>query len=63
VKLVKAVKGKRKGKATGPVVEQHPWPRRGRTWGTVVDGETYQLDGQPPPATTKGWGRVPGQDG
>jgi len=29
-------------------------------YGIDLDGEHYQLDGQPPVATTKGWGKVPG---
>jgi hypothetical protein len=29
--------------------------------GIVVDGELYRLGGEPPTATTKGWGKVPGQ--
>ena len=31
-------------------------PTRPQTWGTTVDGEKFQLDGQPPPATSGGWG-------
>jgi hypothetical protein len=29
--------------------------------GILVDGELYRLSGEPPTATTKGWGKVPGQ--
>jgi hypothetical protein len=28
--------------------------------GMVIDGVIYPLQGEPPTATTKGWGKVPG---
>lgn len=31
----------------------------GASWGVWVDGTNYQLQGQPPLATTKGWGIIP----
>lgn len=33
----------------------------GRPYGIEVDGAIYPLQGEPPLATTKGWGRVPGK--
>jgi hypothetical protein len=57
-KLVKQVKGE--GKAPS-----HPLlpgiPRSGHRGGVEVDGAVYPLQGEPPTATTKGWGKVPGQ--
>lgn len=57
-KLVKQVKGT--GKPVEPtVVVQLPRPA-GHPYGLEVDGAVYPLQGEPPLATTKGWGRVPG---
>ncbi len=56
-KLVSKVKGAGKTPA-------HPLlpaaPRYGTRAGIEVDGELHRLQGEPPTATTKGWGKVPG---
>ena len=34
--------------------------RGGPAAGVIIDGDIYPLQGEPPVATTKGWGIVPG---
>lgn len=34
--------------------------RGGVKAGVIIDGDIYPLEGEPPVATTKGWGIVPG---
>jgi hypothetical protein len=60
-RLVRKVEGTGKAPAE-PAVLVQVWPRPvGHPYGVDVDGAVYPLQGEPPLATTKGWGRVPGQ--
>ncbi len=57
-KLVGKVQGSsRRPKGTVPIGRENG---DGLPYGIVIDGAVHPLEGQPPPATTKGWGRVPG---
>jgi len=59
VAKVKAKGGRRRTKGTVLIGNEHG-PAPPAAYGIEVDGERFQLGGQPPVATTKGWGRVPG---
>jgi hypothetical protein len=57
VKLTKRVKGKGKAAEGGREVRAVPASLRdGRAYGIEIDGVVSPLGGQPPVATTKGWG-------
>jgi hypothetical protein len=62
-KLVDRVKGKGKAALGGLVIPAVPASLRGGwpPYGLEIDGAVYPLDGQPPLATTNGWGQVPGR--
>jgi len=67
-RLVDKVKGEPRRPAGDVLVGSEPGPAE--AYGITVDVDPvgyhggqpvrFQLDGQPPVATTKGWGRVPG---
>jgi hypothetical protein len=51
-----------KGEGKTPAHPQLPAvPRYGSRAGVEIDGAIYPLEGEPPTATTKGWGKIPGQ--
>jgi hypothetical protein len=39
----------------GSVLDLH----EGETYGMTIDGVSYVLEGQPRPATSRGWGEIP----
>jgi hypothetical protein len=57
-KLVAKVQGSKRRPKGAVLVGREPGPPA--AYGIEVDGARYPLAGQPPLATTNGWGRVPG---